>query len=97
MNFMCHITLRNLRKPGTTTRGIPHGWGFGYISCANYFWESMAWLSFAVLTGVPGAFIFWCASSSQMFAWAQKKHERYLADFGSRYPKNRSILVPFLW
>jgi len=29
MNFMCHMTLRNLRKPGSTERGIPCGWGFG--------------------------------------------------------------------
>lgn len=27
-NFMTHITLRDLRKPGTTERGIPQGWGF---------------------------------------------------------------------
>jgi very-long-chain enoyl-CoA reductase len=28
MNLMCHGVLRDLRKPGTTTRGIPHGFGF---------------------------------------------------------------------
>jgi very-long-chain enoyl-CoA reductase len=28
MNLMCHITLRNLRKEGTSQRGIPKGWGF---------------------------------------------------------------------
>ena len=50
MNLMCHITLRNLRKPGSTERGIPCSWGFGMVSCANYFWESMCWLTFAVST-----------------------------------------------
>jgi len=48
MNFLCHVTLRNLRKPGETTRGIPHGFGFGLVSSANYFWESLCWLMFAV-------------------------------------------------
>jgi len=28
MNLMCHIVLKNLRKPGTTDRGIPRGFGF---------------------------------------------------------------------
>jgi len=28
LNLMTHYTLRNLRKPGTTERGIPEGWGF---------------------------------------------------------------------
>ena len=48
MNLMCHLELKNLRKPGTTERGIPKGYGFGYVSCANYFWEALAWLTFAV-------------------------------------------------
>jgi very-long-chain enoyl-CoA reductase len=48
MNLMCHITLRNLRKPGSTDRGIPKGWGFDLVSCANYFWESLCWLAFAI-------------------------------------------------
>lgn len=48
MNLMCHITLRNLRKPGSTERGIPKGYGFGLVSCANYFWEALCWLMFAL-------------------------------------------------
>ncbi len=28
LNFLTHLTLRALRKPGTTERNIPHGWGF---------------------------------------------------------------------
>ena len=48
LNLMCHLTLMRLRKPGTTTRGIPKGWGFGFVSSANYFWETLCWLTFAV-------------------------------------------------
>jgi len=47
-NLMTHIILKNLRKPGSTERGIPKGWGFGLVSCANYFWESLCWTVFAV-------------------------------------------------
>lgn len=48
MNLMCHGVLRDLRKPGTTERGIPHGYGFDMVACANYFWESNCWLIFAL-------------------------------------------------
>lgn len=54
LNLMCHITLKNLRKPGTQERGIPKGWGFDLVSCANYFWEAMCWTTFAVQSQVAG-------------------------------------------
>ena len=57
------MVLRNLRKPNSTERGIPKGYGFGAVSCANYFWESMAWLTFAVFNGNKGAWFFWAVSS----------------------------------
>jgi len=58
MNAMCHITLRNLRKPGSSERGIPKGWGFDLVSCANYFWESLCWLTFSLSTQCLGAYLF---------------------------------------
>ena len=63
MNLMCHITLRNLRRPGSSDRGIPEGWGFGLVSSANYFWESLCWIIFAIQCGCPGAYLFWIVSS----------------------------------
>jgi very-long-chain enoyl-CoA reductase len=54
MNFMCHLTLKNLRKPGSTERGIPKGWGFDQVSSANYLWETLSWLMFAIQSQVLG-------------------------------------------
>lgn len=54
LNLMCHITLRNLRSEGTTQRGIPKGWGFDLVSCANYLWEFLSWLMFALQSNVIG-------------------------------------------
>ena len=48
LNLKAHMILSALRKQGTTQRGIPEGWGFGLVSCANYFYEAMAWLVFTV-------------------------------------------------
>jgi very-long-chain enoyl-CoA reductase len=74
MNYKCHCILRDLRKPGTTERGIPKGNIFHLVSSANYFWESMAWLLFAVMSQVFGAYVFFLFSSGQMLQWALKKH-----------------------
>jgi len=48
LNLMTHIVLKNLRRPGTIERNIPHGWGFGLVSSANYLWEACAWTIFCV-------------------------------------------------
>jgi very-long-chain enoyl-CoA reductase len=95
LNLMCHITLRNLRKPGSTERGIPKGWGFDLVSCANYFWESLCWLVFAVQSQVIGAYVFFIVSTVQMAMWAIGKHKRYRKDFKD-YPR-RKVMFPFIF
>ena len=74
LNLQTHLVLKNLRRPGTTERNIPHGWGFGYVSSANYLWESLCWLTFCVQAQVIGGYVFLAASVYQMAAWAIKKH-----------------------
>ncbi|KAF8820641.1 3-oxo-5-alpha-steroid 4-dehydrogenase [Cardiosporidium cionae] len=49
LNFKTHLVLRHLRPRGTKLRGVPYGWGFDTLSCANYFWEILAWISFCLL------------------------------------------------
>lgn len=95
MNLLCHNELKNLRKPGTTERGIPKGYGFGMVSCANYFWETMVWLSYSALTGTATSYLFLAFSFYQMSEWALKKHRRYRKEFKD-YPKNRTAIIPFL-
>ena len=58
LNLITHVVLRNLRRAGTNQRGIPQGWGFELVSCANYFWETLAWLTFAVFVQNWGAYLF---------------------------------------
>lgn len=95
MNGQCHLVLKNLRKPGTRERGIPYGWGFSQISCANYFWESLSWLTFSISTQVAMAYVFTLVSFGQMLIWAIKKHKNYKKEFGDKYPK-RYVMVPFI-
>ena len=95
MNAMCHMVLRDLRKPGTTERGVPHGYGFDTISCANYFWECLCWLMFSVTTQVAGAYFFAFVSTAQMLDWALKKHRNLRKEFGDKH-KARYAMFPFI-
>ena len=42
-----HVIQRNLRPPGGKDYVIPHGFGFDYITCANYTFEIWGWILFA--------------------------------------------------
>ena len=95
MNFLCHNELKNLRKPGTTERGIPKGYGFGLVSWANYWWETLVWLTYSVFTGCATSYLFLLFSFYQMAVWALKKHKRYKEEFKD-YPKGRKAIVPFV-
>ena len=95
LNFKTHLILMNLRQPGTIERKIPHGWGFGLVSSANYLWETLAWLTFCIHAQVIGGYVFLLVSVVQMALWAVKKHRRYRTEFPD-YPKNRKAMFPFI-
>lgn len=86
-NFQCHTILSSFRKKkvktgenyvnSSTQRGIPYGWGFNLVSCANYFWEVLGWLMFALITRAYTSWFFFGLSLYQMLDWAIKKHKNY--------------------
>jgi very-long-chain enoyl-CoA reductase len=94
-NLVSHVTLRNLRPPGTKKRGIPRGQMFELVSCANYTWELGSWFWFAILTQSVSSWVFLLASSIPMYMWAQNKHNSYRKQFAD-YPKSRKSNIPFL-
>ncbi|KAI9454756.1 3-oxo-5-alpha-steroid 4-dehydrogenase-domain-containing protein [Lactarius psammicola] len=96
-NLSTHLTLRNLRPPGTRTRAIPHGYGFGLVSCPNYFFESVAWAAVAYMSGSWAAWLFWTVSTAQMMSWAAKKQRAYKKEFGKDYPRKRKAMFPFIF
>ncbi|KAI8848083.1 3-oxo-5-alpha-steroid 4-dehydrogenase-domain-containing protein [Chytridium lagenaria] len=85
-NYITHVILAQLRPPGSRVRKIPFGYGFNVVACPNYFFECLAWLTVAILSGSVAAWFFLCVSFGQMYLWAQKKHKRYINEFGSQYP-----------
>lgn len=86
MNFQCHKVLSSFRKKkekgdgyenSSMKRGIPYGWGFEFVSCANYFWEALGWIIFSIVTRTWAAYLFTGLSVYQMLDWALKKHRNY--------------------
>ena len=94
-NYSCHVILRDLRPLNSRVRGIPYGNIFNYVSCANYFWELLAWLIFSIFTQTLTSYIFFAVSAIQIYLWSIKKHVAYKKEFGDKYPR-RKVLVPFL-
>lgn len=100
-NLSIHLALRNLRPPGTKVRRIPVATGnpytalFNFVSCPNYTYEFLSWVSFTVMTQCLPAALFTFAGMYQMTIWALGKHRNYKKEF-SNYPKQRKAILPFL-
>jgi very-long-chain enoyl-CoA reductase len=102
LNLKAHIDLRNLRPAGTRIRRVPQGILFKYISCPNYFFEILSWIGFTMASKSVAAAAFTLVGALQMTAWAVQKHKRYRKEFDGvegreLYPRNRKILIPFIF
>ncbi|TNY24417.1 3-oxo-5-alpha-steroid 4-dehydrogenase-domain-containing protein [Rhodotorula diobovata] len=95
-NLVTHLNLASLRPKGTKTRAIPRGYGFDRVSCANYWFETVAWGAFTGLTLNWAAALFSAVAVGQMYVWALKKHRRYRKEFGDKYPRGRKAMFPYL-
>ncbi|XP_074640883.1 putative very-long-chain enoyl-CoA reductase art-1 [Tubulanus polymorphus] len=100
-NFSIHLSLRNLRPPGTKERKIPYPsmnqftWLFYFVSCPNYTYEALAWTSFSILSQSLPALLFTAAGFYQMAVWALGKHRNYKKEF-KNYPRGRKAIIPFI-
>jgi len=78
------------------------GWGFGIVSCANYFYEIINWLSFALLANTFGAYFFLLVTIWVLRGWAMSRHRRYQKEFDGKegrelYPPERKALFPYIY
>ncbi|NWW06369.1 S5A1 dehydrogenase, partial [Oreocharis arfaki] len=90
-----HI-LRNLRKPGETGYKIPRGGMFEYVSGANFFGEILEWFGFALACCTIESFAFALCTLFILGSRARQHHKWYLEKFED-YPKDRKIVIPFLY
>lgn len=101
-NARAHITLRDLRAPGGSERGIPSGSMFELVSCPHYFWEISSWVGFNLVTGTWAGTLFMLLGAGILAAWARTRHQAYRSEFDGqagrrRYPPTRRALIPFLF
>ena len=96
LNFNTHLSLRDLRKEGSTERGIPKGLGFDWVTCPNYLFELMAWLGILLVSWNWTVILFAAVAIIQMYLWSWKKERRYRKEFGAAYKKKRYAMLPGL-
>ncbi|KAL8821634.1 MAG: hypothetical protein Q9223_000377 [Gallowayella weberi] len=96
-NLYTHLVLRSLRSSGGSERGIPHGLGFGVVTCPNYMFETLAWLGICGVTWSLASIVFAVVAVGQMGVWAQKREARYRREFGAKYQRKRFVMLPGLW
>jgi very-long-chain enoyl-CoA reductase len=96
-NFLNHLTLRDLRKAGSTERGIPKGLGFSLVTCPNYMFESMAWFGILAVNCSLSTVVFTVVAMGQMALWARKKEMRYRKEFGAEYKRKRFFFIPGIY
>lgn len=51
LNFNTHLHQASIRTPPGVPRKYPTGFGFQWIVCANYFFETMGVLGLVIITG----------------------------------------------
>ena len=96
-NLSTHVTLRNLRSAGGTERGIPNGLGFNLVTCPNYTFEIVAWTGIVLVTWSLSTLLFLIVAVGQMGIWAAAKEKKYRHQFGDKYEKKRSVMLPGIW
>lgn len=95
INNITDTRLINLRKQGNGYQ-IPRGWLFEYISCPNHFGEIVEWLGFAIAARNPAALSFALWTFCNLTPRASNHHKWYKEKFAD-YPKERKMVIPFLW
>ncbi|RYC64746.1 hypothetical protein CHU98_g1481 [Xylaria longipes] len=91
------LETRSFRPAGTTLRRVPSGIGFGWVTCPNYMFETLAWIGVLLVSRSWAVLVFLIVGVAQMKAWATKKEKRYRREFPVDYvPKKYGIMPGIL-
>ncbi len=92
--------MRNLRdatrNPGQPRYKIPKGFLYDYVTSPQYFTELTGFLGWAIMTWNPAGLFIFLISCANLVPRAVESHRWYKEKF-SDYPKDRKVLIPFLW
>jgi len=92
------FSLREKSASGKKDYKIPFGSLFNYVSCPNYLCEILEWVGFAIAAWPsPAALIFALSTPANLVPRAWRTHQWYISKFGSKYPRERRALIPWLF
>ncbi|CAI2178981.1 849_t:CDS:1 [Funneliformis geosporum] len=76
---------------------IPNGGLFNYVCCPNYLGEIIEWIGFAIACwySLP-AILFAIMTPANLFPRAKNTFKWYKVTF-KEYPKDRKVIIPFIW
>jgi 3-oxo-5-alpha-steroid 4-dehydrogenase 1 len=95
-NLLFRLRLQN-KDQKTKKYFIPYDGLFEYVSCPNYFSESVEWFGFAIATTYNStpAIIFVASTIANLWPRAWRTHLWYKNQF-EQYPNTRKAVIPFL-
>eukprot|EP01063_Lacrimia_lanifica_P035558 TRINITY_DN680_c1_g1_i1.p1 TRINITY_DN680_c1_g1~~TRINITY_DN680_c1_g1_i1.p1 ORF type:complete len:263 (+),score=99.63 TRINITY_DN680_c1_g1_i1:69-857(+) len=96
INYHSDGVLRGLRKPGESGYKVPYGGAYNYVTAGNYFGELVEWLGFAVAAGTLSGWVFFLNTALNLVPRAVTHHQWYQEKFED-YPKDRKIIIPFIF
>ncbi|GMK55347.1 hypothetical protein CspeluHIS016_0204030 [Cutaneotrichosporon spelunceum] len=96
LNLNTHLHQATLRVAPGEPRKYPTGFGFQWIVCANYFFETMGVLGMVIMTGGDiGSIVYIAIASYFMSTWAIGKYRRYKKEQDPKvFPGKRWIVYP---
>ena len=89
--------LLSLRRPGGPRYSVPRGGVFELVTAANYLGEITEWWGYALVSWTPPALAFALFTTVYLTGCACDLHNRNLARFGDKYPKNRRRIIPLVF
>lgn len=100
-NLHADHVLRTLRTREEVARGervyrIPRGGLYERVTNASYFAELVFWAGLAIFTWSPAGLFILAISAANLVPRAIATHRWYLERFPD-YPRERKILVPYVW
>jgi very-long-chain enoyl-CoA reductase len=95
-NFVVHVHLAGLRKPGGTERGIPNTIGSSLVTAPNYMFETIAWVGILLISRDVALVLGIYFGVIYMRGWAKGKERTLRQLFPDRYKKKKYLMLPGL-
>ncbi len=96
INIKSDNILLALRLPGESGYKIPKGFLYRRVSSPNFLGEILEWFGFFIVTPSLASLSFLIWTLANLIPRARDHHEWYLKKF-SNYPKDRKVLIPWVW